>query len=70
MRARRERPFGEPRWRRRAAGIAAGLAALVLSMSALALATALQERADQGRVLAVASVKGCSAQLERGCAAP
>lgn len=36
-----ERHRWEPHWRQQAAGIAAGLAALVLSLGAVALATAL-----------------------------
>ena len=67
MRPTRERRRWEPRWRRQAAGIAAGLAALVLSVSALALATALQGQSDEGRLLALRS---CAAPQEQGCAAP
>ena len=40
MQAEERRPWG-PHWRRQAAGIAAGLGALVLSVGAVALATAL-----------------------------
>jgi hypothetical protein len=67
MRTNREQTRWGPRWRRQAAGIAAGLGALVLSVSALALATALHDRAAEGQVLAL---RNCAAQSETGCAAP
>lgn len=55
-----------PRWRRQAAGIAAGFGALVLSVSTVALAVALHDRQAESRQLA--ALTGCAAQQGVGCA--